>query len=56
MAQALPSCVRRSTLEQGLPYYTTLQEALAAMEGLDAGEPAGFEVHALQDYYKGNLE
>jgi carbamoyl-phosphate synthase large subunit len=48
--------IRRSTLEKGLPYYTTIQEALAAMEGLDAGEPANFEVHALQDYYKGNLE
>jgi carbamoyl-phosphate synthase large subunit len=45
--------IRRSALERGVPYFTTIQEALACVKGLEAGDPVDFEVHPLQDYYAG---
>jgi carbamoyl-phosphate synthase large subunit len=43
--------IRRSALEQGVPYFTTIQEAFAAIKGLAAGDSAEFETRPLQDYY-----
>jgi len=43
--------IRRTALEQGVPYFTTIQEAFAALEGLSAGNPADFSIAPLQDYY-----
>ena len=45
--------IRRSALERGVPYFTTIQEAFAALNGLKAGKPTDFEVAPLQDYYNG---
>jgi len=45
--------IRRSALERGGPYFTTIQEAFAALKGLEAGDAADFDVIPLQDYYSG---
>ncbi len=45
--------IRRSALERGVPYFTTIQEAFAALKGLEAGDAADFDVIPLQDYYSG---
>ena len=44
--------IRRSALERGVPYFTTIQEAFAALKGLEAGQSKYFETLPLQDYYK----
>ncbi len=44
--------IRRSALERGVPYFTTMPEAFAGLRGLAAGNPADWNVRSLQEYYK----
>jgi carbamoyl-phosphate synthase large subunit len=43
--------IRRTALEQRLPYFTTMAGARAAVEGIHALKNERFEVRALQDYH-----
>ncbi|GIW39778.1 MAG: carbamoyl-phosphate synthase (glutamine-hydrolyzing) [Candidatus Binatia bacterium] len=45
--------IRRSALENGVPYFTTLAGAAAAAEGIAELRERGIRVRALQDYYGG---
>ncbi|MGO9451430.1 MAG: carbamoyl-phosphate synthase large subunit [Candidatus Binataceae bacterium] len=45
--------IRRTALEQRLPYFTTMAGAQAAVEGIRALKTQRFEVRALQDYHRG---
>jgi carbamoyl-phosphate synthase large subunit len=45
--------IRRTALEQRLPYFTTMAGAKAAVEGISALRSQSFEVRALQDYHRG---
>ncbi len=44
--------IRRTALEEGIPYYTTLAGARAAVTAIDALQHQGFTVTALQDYHR----
>ncbi len=44
--------IRRSALERGVPYFTTIPEAFAGLRGLAAGNPADWNVRSLQEYHK----
>ncbi|MEW6325661.1 MAG: carbamoyl-phosphate synthase large subunit, partial [Nitrospirota bacterium] len=44
--------IRRTALEEGIPYYTTLAGARAAVTAIDALQHQGFTVAALQDYHR----
>src|ERR1700691_3762819 len=43
--------LRRAALLQKTPYYTTLSDAIAAVEGIKAYSAGDLEVRALQDYF-----
>jgi len=45
--------IRRETLTQGIPYYTTLTGATAAVDAISALRAGTLEVGSLQDYFKG---
>ncbi|RMF69075.1 MAG: hypothetical protein D6740_09920, partial [Alphaproteobacteria bacterium] len=42
--------IRRTALVEGIPYYTTMAEARAAVTALRVLREGGLEVHSLQDY------
>ncbi len=44
--------IRRTALEQKLPYFTTIAGALAAVEAIGALRGTSLEVRALQDYHR----
>ncbi|MCB9487742.1 MAG: carbamoyl-phosphate synthase large subunit [Deltaproteobacteria bacterium] len=43
--------IRRSALEQGVPYFTTIFEAMAGVKAIAAGNPVGWDVRPIQEYY-----
>ncbi|MNL61444.1 Carbamoyl-phosphate synthase large chain [compost metagenome] len=43
--------IRRTALLSKIPYYTTIDGALAAVEGIIAYRQGGLQVRALQDYF-----
>ncbi|MBZ0270565.1 carbamoyl-phosphate synthase large subunit [bacterium] len=42
--------IRRSALESGIPYFTTMPEAHAGLRALAVGEPAEWPVRSIQEY------
>jgi len=44
--------IRRSAISYGVPYFTTVEGALAAVKAIGSLKNKGFEVKPLQDYYK----
>lgn len=44
--------IRRSAVSCGVPYFTTVEGALAAVKAIKTLKEKGFEVKALQDYYR----
>ncbi|HSG04990.1 MAG TPA: ATP-grasp domain-containing protein, partial [Nitrospiria bacterium] len=51
LSQADSYEIRRTALNYGVPYFTTLAEARAAIRGIEAVKKQGFRIKALQDYY-----
>ncbi len=43
--------IRRTTLTLGIPYFTTMTGALAAIAGMEATRREEMDVRALQEYY-----
>ena len=43
--------IRRTALVHGVPYFTTMPEAIAAVLGIQAYTQGGFDVRPLQDYH-----
>ncbi|MFQ5441218.1 MAG: carbamoyl-phosphate synthase large subunit [Thermodesulfobacteriota bacterium] len=48
--------IRRTSLDFGLPYFTTVAAARAAALGIEAVKKGGLEVKTLQEYHKENLK
>ncbi len=46
--------IRRLAVNYGIPYYTTVRGAQAAVMAIEAVRERGFDVKALQDYHVGN--
>jgi carbamoyl-phosphate synthase large subunit len=44
--------IRRTALQRKLPYYTTIQGAVAAVEGIIAYREGNLSVRPLQDYFR----
>ena len=44
--------IRRSALVKGVPYYTTIPGAKAAVSGIDALKKRSIEIRSLQEYHK----
>lgn len=44
--------IRRSAINYGVPYFTTIEGAFSAVKAIEAKKIRGFEVKPLQDYYK----
>ena len=44
--------IRRTAINMGIPYFTTVEGAKAAVEALEALRRKPFTVRAIQDYYK----
>jgi carbamoyl-phosphate synthase large subunit len=44
--------LRRTTLVQNVPYYTTISGARAAVGAIEVLKKEGLDVRAIQDYYK----
>ena len=53
-AQADSLSIRREALHKGVPYYTTMRGALAAVMGIEAVTKKGLAIRSLQEYH--NLE
>jgi carbamoyl-phosphate synthase large subunit len=45
--------LRREALQKGLPYYTTMPGALAAVMGIEAGLRQGLRIRSIQEYHAG---
>ncbi len=53
-AQTDSLSIRREALHKGVPYYTTMRGALAAVMGIEALLKKGLAIRALQEYHRGN--
>ena len=51
-AQTDSLSIRREALQKGVPYYTTLRGALAAVMGIEALVKKGLAIRALQEYHR----
>ncbi len=53
-AQTDSLSIRREALHKGVPYYTTMRGALAAVMGIEALLKKGLAIRALQEYHRRN--
>ena len=53
-AQTDSLSIRREALHKGVPYYTTMRGALAAVMGIEALVKKGLAIRALQEYHRKN--
>jgi len=53
-AQTDSLSIRREALHKGVPYYTTMRGALAAVMGIEALLKKGLAIRALQEYHRVN--
>jgi carbamoyl-phosphate synthase large subunit len=51
-AQTDSLSIRREALQKGVPYYTTMRGALAAVMGIEALVKKGLAIRALQEYHR----